>query len=892
MNPFVVGSSALVATVIGLSAAGLAAIPRLPVNLKELRKSGEQGFDSLLVTEYLIAPGITFNEDGAFTTGWKLRGPDATVKTEGGLDRMVGDFAAALSCTEQGWMYEFQRVRLPSKLSAIVEPDTFAPSPTHKVLRDVRDAVVCEDEVRLLVTYLPPGEASRTIANWLINDTRPETARDAIAEGLAALEEGCRQIETTLRTSMIEVERLQGSGDRDELVDTLYRNVNGWTLPGIVLPPLSINEEGLLVTPLPLREVLAVQDFDGGMDLQYGREHIRCISIVEFPNNRQPRMLAELASLAIPYRDHSRFIVASHQEMTHELTERSNDARDDATSVQVLPNKRNARRASERAIAKRSLDKDALDRLKDLRKVKASHQNGTRRHAWYSHIIELRSEDIEQLEAWTASICEVLRTAPQGGFGTRVEEMHAADAWLSTLGGNGYNFVRGTPAHGVTVGDISNLTDAWRGRETLRCDKCPPHTPPMLWARRADTLAPFALDLHNGDVMATVVVGPITYGKTTLTNALAIGHSRKHDRDRVVGIDYHRSEERAVVMVDGAYGYPGEADSPARLCLFLDLDTVRGRTRSVEICVFILQLDGATVDGKTKAKIVEAVDFLADDPQWRKHACTTLFLQKLSAPDAVRAAFEHYAAGGIYGHIYDATPDEMLDWQRPVRVYDTTALYHLSDAGALPALMILCADAEREMDGRRLVLIIEEAHLALKHKLLRPWLIDLVRTTRKKHLGIVFVLTDLEGIDEATLRTLKTLCGTVFATENPNAEATRDAYRFLGFTDAQIDALIPSRTLALRHDGLDPLRYKYWQLGSDGIAPFVLDLSPAELEVFARGSDYDKAVTHQALIDAPDVAPAAIFNAVGLREEAERWLKYRGRPVASAVGDERSPVAV
>jgi hypothetical protein len=92
--------------------------------------------------------------------------------------------------------------------------------------------------------------------------------------------------------------------------------------------------------------------------------------------------LAELAGLAIPYRDHARFIIAGHQEMTHELTERSNDARDDATSVQVLPNKRNARRVSEKAIAKRALDKDALDRLKDLRKVKASHQNGTRKHSW------------------------------------------------------------------------------------------------------------------------------------------------------------------------------------------------------------------------------------------------------------------------------------------------------------------------------------------------------------------------------------------------------------------------------------------------------------------------------------------------------------------------------
>jgi hypothetical protein len=444
MNPFLIESSALVAAVIGLSTAGMAAIPRLPVNIKELRKSGEQGFDSLIVTEYLIAPGITFNEDGAFTTGWTLRGPDATTKTEGALDRMVGDFNDAVSCSEQGWMYEFQRVRLTSTLSAIAEPETFLPSPTHRVMADVRDTLVCEDEVRLLITYLPPGDASRTIANWLINDTRPDRARDALAESLAALKEGCRQIEMILRTCMVGVERFSWINGHDALVDTLYRNINGWHLPGIALPPLETDGEGLLTEPLPLREVLAVQDFDGGFDLQYGREHIRCISIVEFPNNRQPRILAELASLAIPHRDHSRFIVASHQEMTHELTERSNDARDDATKVSVLPNKRNARRVSEKAIAKNSLDKDALDRLKDLRKVKASHQNGTRRHSWYSRIIELRSQDLDQLETWTSAIVETLRTAPHGGFGARVEEMHAADAWLSTLGGNGYSFVRGT----------------------------------------------------------------------------------------------------------------------------------------------------------------------------------------------------------------------------------------------------------------------------------------------------------------------------------------------------------------------------------------------------------------------------------------------------------------
>jgi hypothetical protein len=78
-------------------------------------------------------------------------------------------------------------------------------------------------------------------------------------------------------------------------------------------------------------------------------------------------------------------------------------------------------------------------------------------------------------------------------------------------------------------------------------------------------------------------------------------------------------------------------------------------------------------------------------------------------------------------------------------------------------------------------------------------------------------------------------------TQTPRQHAT--GYQFLGFTDAQIDAVIPSRNPSICRDGLDPLRFKYWQLGADGIAPFVLDLAPAEFETYARGSDDDKAIT-------------------------------------------------
>jgi type IV secretory pathway VirB4 component len=877
MNLFLLAAWALVFVVAGLILLALRCIPRMPYSLKHTRQATASGFDELIVPEYLIScqPSITLNEDGAFTTGFRLTGPDATTKSEEAMARVVNDLNAVFSSADVGWMYELQRVRKPMH---IIDTETFLPTATHRVLHGVRSIDCYVDEMHLLVTYLPPEGMTSLFARLLVRGEMEDiekSGQDTLAEGLRILENGCRMIEIMLKSCMITVERFKGAGHRDDLVDTLFKNINGWSLPGLDLPELRIDADtGLLCHPVQLRECFAVQDFIGGLSLKYGREHIRLLSLATFPPSRRPRLLAELGTLAIPYRDHSRLIMGHPDEMLFELQRRFNDAADDAKPIGPFENGKEVKTAAEAEIAKRRVSKDALTRMDELQNVIAEHQSGVRKHAWYSRIIEIRSEDPNELDRWERAIVETLRKAR---FGVRVESFHAVDAWLSTHGGNGYNFVRRTAAHGVTVSDIANITDAWQGRQTIKCDKCRPGTQPMLWARRADTLAPFAIDLHagEGDVMSSIVVGPVRFGKTTLVNTI-IGHFCKEERDRVVGIDYLRGEERTVVMLEGSYGAPGDTNAPARLSPFTAIDTIDGRRRAVEWCELVATLNlPEAPSGELNGRFTEAIDFLRSSPSWETEACVTLFLQKLSAPREVKEAFKHYADGGIYGHIFDATPVEMHSWQRTIRVYDTTTLHSLSERAMFPALMLLCADTVREVDGRRVLLVIEEAHIPLKHAVMAPWLITLLRTKRKQHLGIVFVLTDLEGIPEEILRTLKSLCGTVFATQNPNANATRKAYEFLDFPAKIIDAIIPSRNFTTRTDGMSPMRYPYWQLGEDGIAEFVLDLTPEELEVFARGNDKDKACTAMALREYPEAVPAAIFEHVGLNTAALAWRAHQ-----------------
>jgi hypothetical protein len=871
MNPFSIYGLAECTATLGVCAAGFRFIPRLPTNVKRLREATSDGFDGLLATNYLIAPGVSFNEDGSFTTGFRVRGRDAQTMTEGGLARMVGDFNAAVSCVDVGWMFEFIRSRYPEE---VLEPYGYAASATHMVLRDARRLECWEDEGVLLITYLPAQGASRALARWLVKGGWEQSAPNEITDGLRALETGCRMIETMLRTCMLEVDRLgRIPGEypecHDGLVDVLYGNANGRTLTSVSLFDEDLDAAGLFVSPLALRPIIAVQEFDGGLDIKYGPEHIRCISLAEFPASSQPRLTAALASLGIPHRDHSRLIVASNEEMSRELAVRFNDAQDDATPVELFAEKGGPSTVSGVEIAKRRIKKDALTRMDQIQEVLEKHQNGSRKHSWYSRTIEVRHRDLAQVKQWQDAICETLRTVPGGGFGTRVETRRAAEVWLSTLGANGECNVGRTPMHGVTVGDLANLTDAWRGRAKITCDKCPPNVRPMAIVRRADTLTRFSLDLHQGDGMATIVVGMKGRGKSSLVDFI-IGHFQQTPADRVIAIDYLRTEERTITMLGGAYGVIGEARSKARFCPFVNLGTPEGRALAAEWCEGILKLD-TMVTGDLMDRVTEAIDYMAGDPDWFDHACVSIFMQKLSAKPAVKNLFAAYAEGGIYG-FFDATPAEMKTWHRAIRGYDLSLLLNMSERALFPALHVLYTDVESELDGRRTMLVIEEAHLPLKNPHMASKIVDWVRTTRKKHLAIVLVLTDLNGISSDILKALKSQTDTVFATENPNANSDRKAYKSLGFDDKHIDSLIPSRNPSVRRDGIEPLRFPYLQLGEDGVAPFVLDLSPAEMEVYTKSTDDDKRVTAKAL-RAP-YPPAAVFDAVGLDEEAQSWEYY------------------
>src|SRR5437867_13351770 len=93
--------------------------------------------------------------------------------------------------------------------------------------------------------------------------------------------------------------------------------------------------------------------------------------------------------------------------------------------------------------------------------TKRSRRSGNAvRFGYYTCTLLLFDRDRAVLEA-TAR--EVLKQLQHHGFGARIEEANALEAWLGSLPGHGYQNVRRPMLHTLNLADLLPLTSIWPG---------------------------------------------------------------------------------------------------------------------------------------------------------------------------------------------------------------------------------------------------------------------------------------------------------------------------------------------------------------------------------------------------------------------------------------------
>ena len=72
------------------------------------------------------------------------------------------------------------------------------------------------------------------------------------------------------------------------------------------------------------------------------------------------------------------------------------------------------------------------------------------------------------------------------GFGARLEDVNAVEAWLGTLPADGYRNVRRSYIHTQNLCDLIPTTSVWPGLAENPSPLMPPHSPPLVDAMIPD----------------------------------------------------------------------------------------------------------------------------------------------------------------------------------------------------------------------------------------------------------------------------------------------------------------------------------------------------------------------------------------------------------------------
>lgn len=254
-------------------------------------------------------------------------------------------------------------------------------------------------------------------------------------------------------------------------------------------------------------------------------------------------------------------------------------------------------------------------------------------------------------------------------------------------------------------------------------------------------------DMHDGQVGNTLFVGPIGSGKTVAAGACITAATRLiGPNGRVVLLDKDNSNKLTVLANDGCYVDLKRGEPSGMAPLRRYADTPADREAAADLVVGMILSDGGPAPGPAVAgRIAKGVSFtLRQRPEDRTLGLVHSFLPP-SDPSHAADRLRQWCWGEPKGWAFDG-PADAVDFagSRVVGV-DVTAL--LNDERVLPiAAAYLLNAAERVMDGRRVVFVVEEGKFLLPKPYFAKRFEDVVLTGRKKNVAFWFITQQPEHI--------------------------------------------------------------------------------------------------------------------------------------------------
>jgi type IV secretion system protein VirB4 len=728
-----------------------------------------RGLADILLPYALIDDGILLQQDGSLLAGWSFRGPDMMSAAAAEMDALSARLNHVLRLGS-GWMVQCDAIR--SRAPGYPERGAF-PDPVTRLIDDERrqqftaEGAHFESEYFLTLTYLPPVELEERAKGWLFEGGAKYSTGSAAAQHLERFRIRADQFENIF-ASLFQSERLRrmtftdslgGAHVHDRLLRYLRRCISGIDHP-FALPEI----------PVFLNELLACEDFYGGMEPQIGNRHIRVIAIDGFPKLSSPGILRELDQLPIEYRWNTRAILLDPEEARTVLDGHRKRWRSKIRGWkdQILKTQNGA------------VNLHAQEMAADAEAAMSVAASGDVQFCQYSANIICLDEDPERLYD---SVRRVMKVVQNLGFSGRVETVNGVEAWRGSLPGDGYSNVRRVLLHTLNLADMMPTTSVWAGLRENPSALMPKHSPPLFYAATSGA-TPFRFNLHVQDLGHTLVIGPPGAGKSTLLGLIAAQWFR-YPKAQVFAFDRGYSVWMLCQAAGGEFYDVAGPKTDLAFCPLRNIDSDGDVTWAVGYIEVLCELSGLKCGPGHRNEVADAVAKLRESPV---RTLTELWANVQDME--IREALEHYTSQGPLGSLLDAEYDSLGNGK--FLAFETENLLGLDDKAVIPVLLYLFRRIEQRLDGSPTLILLDEAWSYLGHELFRARLKDWLKTMRRKNAVVVMATQQISDIANSQIADV-ILQNTATKILLPNAEArnggSREFYTRVGLNERELEIL-------------------------------------------------------------------------------------------------------
>lgn len=704
----------------------------------------------------MLENGIIENKNGTLQKTIEIRGHDLETQIKEAMLNYNNRLNNVIKRSEDRMTFHIDTIRTKSKK---YEKGNF-PDKLGQMIEEVREEYFnkgnhFESRTYITFVYTVPLDTTKKFEKLYVDNKEIEHSIDY----LEVFKKDFYAVFDMFKSVFLKVKEL----DEEETLTYLHSLV-------------SMNKQKITLpeTPIYLSNYLCDCNLKGGLQLKLEaeigvEEYITPISIIGYPHKSRPCFFDELNSLDIEYRWNIRYRALGKQKALNKLKSLWGTFFKNRYSLWQI--------AKQELTGKDpvTMNESALESAGEIKVQENLTEGDYVSQGYYTNIIIVRDKNKKELDRKVRAVNELIRKM---GFTTIVESYNALYSWLGSIAGDLYHNERDfTIQNSLIASHLFPLSAIWAGEEWNKHL----NAPALLYCQTKKS-TPFRLNLHDGQVAHTTVLGKTGGGKSVLLGTLAYNF-RKYENGKVYFFDKDKSSLVLTLATGGKFYDIGEDESSLAFQPLRNIDNEKEREWASNFILDILEAEKISITPTIKKSVWKALELLSKAP-----ISARTFTNFSSTVDKkeIKAALEAFTLKGALGRYFDGSNDslDVADWT----VFEMAKI--IDNKQVVPHLLAyLFHKIELSLDGSPTMIVLDECWMFLDNPKFAQKMKDWLKTFRKKNAFIVFATQELSDVKKSSIYdTIREACVTKIYLGNKDAltQANKGLYTEFGLNIKEI----------------------------------------------------------------------------------------------------------